>query len=171
MKLVICIQIIPKLFNTVILFYNLTQTSWKSEYCVFFCLGWMEWDWWHHLQDDRIHWCPRSHSLSVPHTCCHWGWSPGCTHIPPHRRPHSQAVQQHPDMSLDTNSHTKSKSCWEDRTGLHGETEAKQTKGGQEGKKNGFKKGSRRGGRIERGIEKKRWLEGLRQDEKLDVRL
>lgn len=98
-----------------------------------------------HLQGDRIHCCPHSHSLSVPHTCRRWGWSPGYTHNPPHRRPHSQVVRQHPDTSLDTNSHTKSKSCWEDRTGLHGETEAKQTKGGQEGKKNGLKKGSRRG--------------------------
>lgn len=100
-----------------------------------------------HLQGDRIHWCPHSHSLSGPHTCRCWGWSLDYTHNPPHTHPDSRAVQPHPDTSLDTNSHTESRSCWEDRPGLHR---------GTEGWMNGLGRGGRKEGRVETRINKRR---------------
>lgn len=76
-----------------------------------------------HLQGDKFHWAPYSHSLSETHTCHCWGWSLGYTYNPPHTHPHSQEVRPHPDTFLDMNSHTESRSCWEGRPGLEGARE------------------------------------------------
>lgn len=61
--------------------------------------------------------------------------------------PHSLVVRPHPDTSLDTNSHIESRSCWEDRSGLCGETE----EGGFKCKIKGFGKGNIQEGRIHTG--------------------
>lgn len=84
------------------------------------------------LQGDRIHCCPRSRSLSVPHTCCHWEQSQGRTCNLPHTRPRNQKARLHQGTSLGMSSRTSCRSCWVGRPGLHMATEVEQGVGWRE---------------------------------------
>lgn len=87
------------------------------------------------LQGDRIHCCPRSHSLSVPHTCRHWEQSQGRTRNPPHTRPRNQKARLHQGTSLGMSSCTKCRSCSVGRARLHIATEVKQGMEWREGER------------------------------------